>query len=156
MSEKVVDDEKKVQDEKTDVKSPEPSPEADKQSLQKPEFTKEQEAEVTKRVSDALSQKGDKVRPLEDRIKVLETDNVKLKDKEFATEAGRFGLEVDKLKEAGITDSSKIETYANLFGKVAEKPKVIPKADSGETSGGEDIPQTAKGKMQAGWAEMHK
>lgn len=148
-----VDDEKKVQDEKTDVKSPEPSPEADKQSLQKPEFTKEQEKEVQDRVSAVFAKKGDEVKELEGRLKILESANKTLEDEKFATTATKYGLEVEKLKEAGVTDSSKIEAYANLFGK-AKVPIVIPKADSGDTSGGGE--KTEQQKLDERYPTMKK
>lgn len=132
------------------------SEEAKKDSPKTTKFSKEVEAELQKRVSDALSKRGWEAKDLEGRIKVLESDNTTLKDEKFTDVAKGYGLEVEKLKEAGITDSSKIEAYAELFGKTKEQPPIVQEADSGKTSGGDTTPQSAKGKIQAGWDELHK
>ena len=107
-----------------------------KPSSQKPEFTKEQEEAVRKRVSDVLSEKGDKVKPLEAKLeeqaKFIET----LQVERLEAMATKFGLTVEKLKEAGIDDPKTVEAYATLFGKTGDEKKDDFIPDSGKTEGG--------------------
>ena len=125
----VVEESEKVStDKKSGLDANKPSP--------KTELTKEQEKMVEDRVAAILAKKGDKAKELEERLRVVETVNKEFQDEKFATVAARYGLEVEKLNEMGITEPAKIEAYASLFGKTAETGKFIQKADSGKTSGG--------------------
>jgi len=131
-----VDEEKKADEVTTDDKSSEVTPAVAKPSSQKPEFTKEQEAEVLKRVSDELAKRGDKAKDLEtklgDATKFIDT----LQAERLEASAKKFGLTVEKLKEVGIEDPKKVEAYATLFGKTGDTLKDDPIPDSGKTEGG--------------------
>lgn len=129
-----MDDVKENQDSETDVSSDKSSDDA-KQSSQ-PKFTQEDlEREVLKRVSDIQAKRGDKVKPLEERVQTLESENKTLKEAKLKDTATRFGLTVEQVKEAGIDDPSRVEALAKLFGKTtALKDDPIP--DSNETLGG--------------------
>lgn len=132
-----MDDDKKADEVKPDEKSSDDTPAVDKTSSQKPAaFTKEQEAEVQKRVSDIRAERGDKATILEAKVEEQAKFIEVMKAAQLATAATKYGLTVEKLKEAGIDDPKKIEAYATLFGKTGDEHKDDPKPDSGETVGG--------------------
>ena len=132
-----MDEEKETTGAKEDVKSSPDTTVADKPSSQKPEFTKEQEAEVQKRVSDLRAERGEKVPKLEERIKTLEEDNATLRDKNLKVIADRYELDVEELKKLGIDNSESVAKFAQLFGKKEkDELKDDEKPDSGATLGG--------------------
>ena len=66
----------------------------------------------------------------------------------------KYGQEkADAIKAAGLKPDQ-VGSIAELLGTKA--PPTVQKADSGETSGGEDMPKSAQDKMRAGWTELHK
>ena len=141
-----MDEEKEAAVEKTDESS-EKTPAVEKPSSQKPhQFSKEEEAEVQKRVSDILAEKGDKAKDLEGRVGVLESENKTLKEERLSSTAERFGLTLEQVKEAGIDDPAKVEALAKLFGKTGDEvPKPsTQKVDPGTTDGGEELTEQQK------------
>ena len=66
-------------------------------------------------------------------------------------------LEVDASQLLKFTDGSSeaMEELAKVLPKKGEATLPI-KLDSGKTTGGGDTPTSAKGKIQAGWADLHK
>lgn len=71
--------------------------------------------------------------------------------------ATRLQVDAKLLAElAKLTDGSveAIEEKARLLPKKGETKTLTP--DSGKTTGGKGEPDTAKGKMRAGWDELHK
>ena len=154
-----MDEVKEAQDEPTDESS-KVSSEETKPSSQKPEKLSQEEEvekEVQKRVSDRLAKRGDEAVILRKEVDALKTKDQEREAERFAAVAAEFNLTVEQLKDAGITEADKVKAYATLFGKTAgevEKPSVKP--DSGKTIGGEGMPESAKGKMRAGWDKLHK
>lgn len=160
-----MDGEKEVKDEVKDVKVQEPSPKTSEQSPQKPELTPEQEKWVDKIVHDKytakLAKDGDKAKEaqakLDEQTKFIET----LQTERLNASAKEHGLDVEKLKEAGIDTPEKIATYVQIFGEkgnvVDETPKQElkddPKPDSGKSIGGTEAPSKAIDKYKAGFEE---
>ena len=139
---KKLDGAEDTQDNKVDESSQESS---EKQSSKETlKFSEEDmEKEVKKRVSDVLAKRGDKVLPLEERVKNLETENLVLKEARLKDVAKAYGLTLEQVKEIGLDDPNKVEKLAQLFGKAqeqtkpsdkVEKPTIKP--DSGKTIGG--------------------
>jgi NCAIR mutase (PurE)-related protein len=153
-----VDDAKVTQDVKKDeaVPSSEKSSEVKEQSSQEKSKVSEVdiEKEVQKRVSDVLAKKGDKAKTLEERMQTLEAENQSLKDARLKDMASKLGIDVEQVKKVGITEPEKVEALAKLFGKTERQPDAKP--DSGKTLGGVTVPDSARGKISAGWEEIHK
>jgi len=143
-----VDEEKENQDEKTDVTSPDSSLEKNKPSLQKPEFTKEQEKEVQDRVAAILAKKGDKAKTLEEQVEEQGKTIKSLQADKLKATAERFGLTVEQVSDAGIIEPSKVEALAKLFGKTQESavkpPLDDPKPDSNVSIGGGELTEEQK------------
>lgn len=155
-----MDEEKETQDAPKDVSS-EVSSEEPKTSSQKPEKLSQEaeiEKEVQKRVSDRLSKKGDEAVVLRKEVDALKVKDEAREAERFAVVAAEYNLTVEQLKDAGITEADKVKAYAALFGKKPGDVEVpsAKKPDSGTTIGGAGMPDSAKGKMRAGWDEMHK
>jgi len=91
-------------------------------------------AQAKKLAEDAAKRERGRVnKEYEERIKALEEELKERKEAEFASTASIYGLEVEKLKEAGVKEASQIKAYASLFGKT---PKTTFKPDSARTIGG--------------------
>jgi chromosome segregation ATPase len=71
----------------------------------------------------------------------------------------KYGVNEDWLSGLNVSDPTILEQIAEKAGKRVEdsKTKKEPiKPDSGETLGGVGLPDKAKDKIKAGWAELHK
>jgi len=154
-----VDEVEKVKDEKADepVKaSPETSPKTDKQSLQKPEFSKEQEKEVQDRVSAILAKKGDEAVILRSEVDTLKAAEKTRQDALLENAATQVGKTVDELAKAGYDTADKVIAAANLFGS-GEKPiTATPIPDSGKTLGGSVSDQDFVKKLGEGSGPLSK
>lgn len=129
-----MDEEKEVTEvKKEDAGSPQ-VPVTNKQSS--PEMEAEIERRAQLRASDILSKRGDKVRPLEDRVKELEVINESLKETQLKTTAEKFGLTVEQVKSLGISDPAKVEAIATTFGKTKRQAEPDFQPDSNKTAGG--------------------
>lgn len=91
--------------------------------------------EAKKMAEDAEKRgRGRADKELSDKVKVLEQEAQNRKDADFTRIAKQYGMDEEKLKEAGITEASQIVAQAALFGKEAKKP--VSLIDDGETDGG--------------------
>jgi len=94
-----------------------------------------------------------------ERGKLLDEKEAKSTKEQNAREiVTRLGVDTKLLIElAKPTDGSTeaIEAKAAMLPKKGE-PKDPLRPDSGKTIGGGELPESAKGKMRAGWDELHK
>jgi len=106
--------------------------------------TKSQLAKVTQELEDE-----------KERGKQRDEDTVKSTKERNAREIATR-LEVDASQLLKFTDGSSeaMEELAKVLPKLGTIPPI--KLDSGKTTGGGDAPTSAKGKISAGWAELHK
>jgi len=107
--------------------------------------TKSELAKVTQELEDE-----------KERGKQRDEDTVKSTKEQNAREIAAR-LEVDASQLLKFTDGSQeaMEELAKVLPKKGEaKPPIH--LDSGKTIGGGDAPTSAKGKIQAGWGELHK
>ncbi len=128
-------------------------------NMDKPSKITEIQARQTLRKRDAeLDERERKLRESEDghaeALKAVVESTKEQNAREIAT---RLNVEVKTLiKLAKFTDGSlgAIEDIAKDLPRKGETKTLTP--DSGKTIGGGEMPDTAKGKMRAGWGELHK
>ncbi len=149
-----------------DVSSEKASVEEKQSSEEPPKFSEEQELEVQKRVSDRLAKRGDKAKTLEDTVKEQGATIKQLTDEKLASTATKYGFTLQQVIDAGMTTPEEVEAKAKLFGKTegqagetkagetTAKKEVV---DSGRSAGGGAAsPESASGKMKAGFDALHK
>ena len=104
------------------------------------------EADVQKRINDAHAVWGREHKAETDELAALRTENAALKRERLADAAKGYGLTIEQVDAAGITDPAKLASLAAMFGKAATSsapapsnpstPPSPPRTDSGATAGG--------------------
>ena len=136
---KVADETSDVDDSQVDESgSQEVKPKIEKQSPKTltPELKKMVEKLAQDRYTEKLAKDGDVAKILEDKVEKQSEFIQTLQDERLAETAEKYGLSLDDVKEAGITDPNKIKALAKIFGKSEGEVVKPPRVDSGANSGG--------------------
>ena len=106
--------------------------EATSESTQKPKDKVKTEAQL---LSDKKAEEGRTLKALEERLRLVETENQILKDNRLADAAEKYGLSMEQVKEIGIDNPERLEKTATTFGALRRASQTFT-PDSGKTVGG--------------------
>ena len=107
-----------------------------------------------KTIKEATRKEAEATKELAKVNAALESANKATREAAIAELAKEYKLDAKWLGGLGITDAAKLREIAEKVGTKEPPPPV--KGDSGDTIGGDTMPASARGKMKAGFGELHK